>query len=108
MSPEEIKAWLATADRFTFNTCRKLQTLAYIEQLEAQVPKWISVDERLPDGAYSVLCRYLAENGKYYCTVGNYLPIGGFWETDIDSNDCFYACDKVTHWMELPEGPKEV
>lgn len=68
-----------------------------------KMPRWIPVEERLPE--------------KYDCY---YLVVLNNWNTDF----CLYtkekgfgmyitpkwwdANDEVTHWMPLPESPKEV
>ena len=61
--------------------------------------EWISVKDRLPEVDEYVLmhsysCKtdigFLTEDGVFGCDVGYYLEIGD-----------------VTHWMPLPEQPKE-
>lgn len=87
--------------------------LTYIQQLEAQVPKWISVeDEKKPLHGHDYLC---------LCT----LPDDPAHEWDWASVRMWYAGGtngyvdgphfsdegvegmRVTHWMPLPEPPKE-
>lgn len=81
--------------------------------------EWISVKDRLPD-----------KNGKYLCCVegyGNYRYIAAYSfalnleEIDkydfynqqrcgwcgLDSEYGYYEHESVTHWMQLPELPKE-
>jgi hypothetical protein len=85
--------------------------------------EWISVKERLPDapGHYLVCtnvnywhggCMDKNEEHKY-CESGT--PIG-FFGTTMSVLDCYYditgdwnrVCNcHVTHWMPLPEPPKE-
>ena len=69
-------------------------TLAYIQQLEAQVPKWISVEERLPenDGNYLVFT-----SDKNDAEIANYYG-DGEWITHDFTNLILL----VTHWMPLP------
>ena len=69
-------------------------------ELRARVPKWISVDDRLPE-----------EDGYYLCCIKSslfpdrvYIDIlecdkGSFEEGHIYT-------DTVTHWMSLPKLPK--
>lgn len=113
--------------------------LALIEHLEAKIPHWISVDERLPEsgvhvfvlceiranggavrryvcdgfhveawkekaGCYSEDCAlvYNYEDDEYYLEEGWYEVIKN-WE---EYNSVTIA-DFVTHWMPLPEPPKE-
>lgn len=70
--------------------------LAYILQLEAQVPRWISVEEKLPEERAVVLV--VREENLY----GREVTIGwtrcGKWELPIGA--------KITHWMPLPEPPE--
>lgn len=74
-------------------------TLAYIQRLEAQVPKWISVEDRLPDknGKYLVYARHRLEGLEPIIRCDLWLK--GQWN----------KCDpfKVVYWMPLPEPPKE-
>lgn len=71
------------------------ETLAYIRQLEAQVPKWISVKERLPERNTAVIVA--VDDGHVFQTLYAY-----------DGWDLWEGCTcNVTHWMPLPEPPKE-
>ena len=78
--------------------------LAYIQQLEAKVPKWISVKEHLPEQEQRVLF-YAKGNEAVY--IGLYLYTGlhgAVWFTTTTSsskrNGGTYT---ATHWMPLPE-----
>ena len=68
--------------------------------LEAAQPKWISVEERLPD-----------EPGEVLACVYGRICIAWYSNRcfETPSGMVFYACENaVTHWMPLPEPPKEV
>ena len=82
--------------------------LALIQQLVAQVPKWISVEERLPEKGDLVL---VIANGKPRdnITLHNATLIVSFWADEGWIADGFEGWDKlvVSHWMPLPEPPKE-
>ncbi len=85
---------------FTHSPCAEHilpDALALIQQLEARVPRWISVEERLPDRGVEVL----GTNGKAVemCTYWPGQP------TPWESWTAFHF--KPTHWMPLPEPPKE-
>ena len=70
-----------------------------IQQLEAKVPRWISVEERLPEPDVFVLVGY-----KRYDHVfeGCYLEDEKYW---CDREYSYIA--PPSHWMPLPEPPKE-
>ena len=78
---------------------RNLEAADMLEQLEAAQPKWISVEERLPenDDNYLVFTsdRNAAEIATYY---GD-----GEWLT----HDFINLTPLVTHWMPIPQMPKE-
>ncbi len=64
--------------------------------------EWISVKDRLPE-----------KNGRYITTVCKYkdeIDVFDLWYEDddwyIDEGDYMYEYE-VTHWMPLPEPPKE-
>ena len=66
---------------------------------ELSKPRWIPVTERLPDAGKRVLC---------YCRANIYevmkMRTGGDWVYDTNH---VYMHSFVTHWMPLPEPPKE-
>ena len=72
-----------------------------IEQLQATQAKWISVDDP-PKDTSPVLIRYLHSSGLHLCAIGSYLKKLGVWDTDMG-----FALEQITHWMPLPEAPKE-
>ena len=64
--------------------------------------EWISVDDRLPRTNESVIgCR----KGKYVSNV--FLNLEGEWLQDGWGPMKKTVFDDVTHWMPLPEPPKE-
>ena len=58
-------------------------------------PRWISVEERLPEKS----CRYLSA-----VETTGYVGTRYFYETCPEAFTMNQAC---THWMPLPEPPKE-
>ena len=70
-----------------------------VAHLEAAQPKWISVEERLPD-----------EPGEVLACVYGRICIAWYSNRcfETPSGMVFYPCENaVTHWMPLPEPPKE-
>lgn len=63
------------------------------------VQKWIPVDDRLPEQTGLVLVCDTREN---YFSAWEYLG-NGLWYYD----EIFWYTDDITHWMPLPEPPKE-
>lgn len=96
--PEPRLTPLALRDLEVLHT----NALALIQQLEAKVPRWISVEERLPERGTWVLCcgakggLFLSDwlmpfnDGTVYCSVPN-------------ARTGRYA----KYWMPIAEPPKE-
>lgn len=103
------------------------QQTARIAELEAKVPRWIPVTERLPEakeGNWSGIARVLVTVQPYcfltdepatpYVTSAAYdieqriFDVGGLGAV----NAVLFESDKprltITHWMPLPEAAKEV
>ena len=88
---------------YTITACK--DALACIQQLEAAQPKWISVEDELPkrwreNDKEQTLINYQIYSPEYGVDVGNYLKPAGVWVI-------MGLPVKVTHWMPLPEPPKE-
>lgn len=66
------------------------------------VDRWVSVNDRAPDNGQDVLV-YIDDWGKSRITGLNYD--NGAWY------DCIMNCEvvipNITHWMPLPEPPRE-
>lgn len=86
--------------------------LAYINQLEARATKWISVEDRLPNPSTYVLA--LTAPGAL--SVGQNVIVADYIHPKKEEYGVFimaytpYADQyilPVTHWMPLPEPPKE-
>lgn len=79
-----------------------------IENLRGQVPRWIPVEERLPEYGVRVLATdmYEEDDCTGIWTREEYPddPEDGCW---IDEPGWWHAFDEVTHWMPLPEPPEE-
>ena len=67
------------------------------DTLQAQMPRWISVDERLPEQNEPVIA--IAKSAYTHVVIA--WVIDGQWYT---YNDYHF---KVSHWMPLPEPPKD-
>lgn len=90
--------------------------IAYKNGYEAGKPKWIPVTERLPDKVadYLVAVKFKYGYGterRIALGVAIYNPyvvgyrIDNCWYTDLDFDEDQDA--HITHWMPLPEPPKE-
>ena len=65
------------------------------------VQEWISVDERLPEEKVDCIVHYK----HAYCNNDGYWAIGFcFYDGEKFRTDLAY---KVTHWMPIPQPPKE-
>ena len=63
-------------------------------ELRASAPKWISVDDRLPEQGEEAIC--IAADGDMM--IGKYTEWGWMFP-------CYF--EELTHWMPLPQQPKE-
>ena len=72
--------------------------LAYIEQLEKQIPRWISVKAGLPRSYVDVDIVY----GGSMDTIGYYSSVMDVW---LDSRG--NVMQSVTHWKYRDKPPKE-
>jgi hypothetical protein len=79
-------------------------------------PKWISVEERLPEDKCECLVYVKPHSAKAYVKVSWFYPCydgsdpdmkGRKLWTGYDSDWGMYELRNVTHWMPLPEAPKE-
>lgn len=126
--PEEIKKGLECCARASEEACKHCpycndcdifeacnlyrDALAYINQLEARGPKWINVNDRLPNPSTYVLA--LTAPGAL--SVGQNVIVADYIHPKSEDHGVFVIAytnydDKdivpVTHWMPLPEMPKE-
>lgn len=119
-SPEEIKNGLMHCQRGalcsgcpyyedTVTHCAdnlKCDLAAYIEQLKAQQPRWISVGERMPEDAERVYVALRGGAGGVY--IAQYFknkcqPQEDFWMLEND----WEVPASPTHWMPMPLPPEE-
>ena len=75
--------------------------LSLIQQLEAQVPKWISVEERLPEKTITACLVYA--DGRTQVADWTHDKWGEDWWFYVDGE----YDPEITHWMPMPEPPKE-
>lgn len=90
------------------------------EKGKQDAQKWIPVTERLPDAGIEVLAMLQVDkfNGhkSHNVTTAVVFPHGSWLVADYqegieaetagtDCEDCHYW---ITHWMPLPEAPKEI
>ena len=64
--------------------------------------QWISVEDRLPEGDEAVLCSFGGWDDNIFYRVFSWCKIDNEW-TDWDG----ISYKSVTHWMPLPQPPKE-
>ena len=103
-SPKAYRIWdtgLKTAENWAVNESIALDR---IQQLEAQVPKWISAKTPPKDWRENdkdkTLINYQVYSPDYGVDIGNWIETAKMWVI-------MGLPAKVTHWMPLPEAPKE-
>lgn len=83
----------------------KRDCVTLIKHLEAKQPKWISVEERLPEDKKETADCYLVTDGAFI-----WMAYWGCKEWQFaQCTDSPYVIDwtDITHWMPLPEPPEE-
>lgn len=86
--------------------------IAMIQQLEAQVPKWISVEERLPEKHGQIVVGMYNQHGDdksiLFPHVFTWHAYGenGYVKGPHFSDEGLDGL-KVYYWMPMPEPPKE-
>lgn len=94
------------ADRIANQSTHIAALQQEIEKLRRQVPRWIPVDERLPENFREVLCwgeyfRYGDFNGKFVNYALGYQN-NGRWGGEVANG----TNARALAWMPLPEPPK--
>ena len=72
-------------------------------ELRARVPKWISVDDRLPEPFVSVLVHMPGEEPCPTVREG-FISNDGIWQSAMFRREP----GEVTHWQPMPQTPKGV
>lgn len=94
---EAIKRQYCTGcDNYNGVRCRACHAddmLSLVDDAADAIPRWISVEERLPEDGESVLVRIRLCDATWYEVAHR---INGRWST---------TC--ITHWMPIPQAPKE-
>ena len=93
----------ATAEQARGRTDFKKLCLKDINEAPT-VGGWISVEDELPKLGDMVLFTGLSSFGTRFTTQRGWFD-GTFWKRD--TGETVYSNTPVTHWMPLPEPPKE-
>lgn len=95
---------LAAADRIANQSTHIAALQQEIEKLRRQVPRWIPVEEHLPDvwrnDETAELVNYMIYSPDFGVDIGNYHAKAKKWL-------CMALPCTVTYWAPLPEPPKE-
>lgn len=90
---QQLEATISEREKVGLDMAWELGTL------KAQVPRWISAEERLPEPLQYVLVINRYDDDSFEPLVA--YNRAGQWFTGS------YMGGDVTHWMPLPEAPKE-
>ena len=94
---------LTAADRIANQSTHIAALQQEIEKLRAQLPRWIPVEERLPEvwrnDETAELVNYMIYSPDFGVDIGNYHAKAKKWL-------CMALPCTVTHWAPLPEPPE--
>mgnify|MGYP004502437395 CR=1 FL=1 len=97
------KDLLAAADRLENQNAHIAALQQEIEKLRGQLPRWIPVEERLPEvwrnDETAELVNYMIYSPDFGVDIGNYHAKAKKWL-------CMALPCTVTHWAPLPEPPE--
>ena len=119
-TPEEIKKGLVcepgTCEQCPYDPANceweaKGDALRLIQRLEAQVPKWISVEERLPEKHGQMVVGLYNQHGADKALLFPYVFTWHAYGSNGYVNGPHFSDEgldglKVHYWMPLPEPPK--
>ena len=119
MRPKEVTDFLRCGGMNCDNSCERYPNQIgdcmtarvhdYVIDLEQRVPRWISVEERLPDKSHDwvlIIGKWESDGGWIVPRVAEYRE--GIWMTNGTGwNKIEDLHIKITHWMPLPELPEE-
>ena len=92
------------------NDALECERQAWLDEQEKN--RWIPVAERLPEIYRPVLIKYLSAQDRTaspdFVDTAVMMPgdVWYWWEGDVGDCDISVSCI-ITHWMPLPEPPKE-
>lgn len=87
------------------STSKAYQMMAEAYEAEVTKPKWIPVTERLPETGVDVLVMFPQNMAVASRDMGEWVVNSGDgWCTDVNLSD---DEKEPTHWMPLPQPPKE-
>ena len=89
------------ADRIANQSTHIAALQQEIEKLRAQVPRWIPVEEQLPEDPVQKVLIFVPHTHGNIVDVGRYLGADG-WVLE----GWYLTQNAVTHWMPLPTGPE--
>lgn len=89
------------ADRIANQSTHIAALQQEIEKLRGQVPRWIPVEERLPEDPVKKVLVFVPHTHGDIVDAGRYLGADG-WVLE----GWHLTQNAVTHWMPLPEPPE--
>lgn len=116
VAADRMEIMLAECDEMEFQIQKEICKRVDVERENKRLredtkmmPKWVSVSERLPSDEKPVLAYYGFDNdGSGYLGM---MFVGVLSYFCFDPDPHWQHADSnlvVTHWMPLPDGPKEV